>query len=198
MNNAKTLNTRKLVLLALLTAIVVVLQVLASILPIYPFTLTLVLVPIVIGASLIGIPAGAWLGFVFGFVVLVTPPQATLFLTWNAPLTILVVLLKGALAGLASGAIYKLLAKTNKTTAVILAAIVCPLVNTGIFVLGSYAFFLRYISEWGAGLGFESATTAIFFGFIGINFPLELVINIILSPAIVRLIQYGQGKRETA
>ena len=198
MNKTKSLDTRKLVLLALLTAIVVVLQLMASILPIYPFTLTLVLVPIVIGASLIGIPAGVWLGLVFGFVVLVTPPQATLFLAWSAPLTILVVLLKGGLAGLASGAVYKLLAKKSKTIAVILAAIVCPLVNTGIFVLGSYAFFLQYIAEWGAGLGFESATTLIFFGFIGINFPLELIINIVLSPSIVRLIQYGQNKKVTA
>jgi len=198
MNTAKTFNTRNLVLLALLTAIVVVLQLMASIIPIYPFTLTLVLVPMVIGAALIGIPAGIWLGLVFGFVVLVTPPQATLFLGWNAPATILVVLLKGALAGLAAGAAYKLLAKKNRTAAVITAAVICPLVNTGIFVLGSYAFFLRYIAEFGAAIGFESATTTIFLGFIGINFPLEVVINLVLSPTIVRLIQYGQDKRTQA
>ena len=195
MNTTKHFDTRKLVLLALLTAIVVVLQLMASILPVYPFTLTLVLVPIVIGASLISIPAGVWLGLVFGFIVLVTPPQATLFLGWNAPATIVIVLLKGALAGLASGVVYKLIAKARKTAAVLSAAIVCPIINTGIFLLGSYAFFLPYITEWGASVGFESASSTIFLGFIGINFPLELIINIVLSPVIVRLIQYWQEKR---
>jgi uncharacterized membrane protein len=188
---AKSLETRKLVLLALLTAIVVVLQVMASVLPVYPFTLTLVLVPIVIGASLIGTYAGVWLGLVFGFVVLVTPPQATLFLAWNAPITIVIVLLKGALAGLAAGVVYKALQKRNKTVAVIMAAIVCPIVNTGIFIIGCYLFFMPFIEElFGAGM----ATQGIFLTFVGINFPLELAVNLVLSPTIVRLIQIGQKK----
>ena len=190
----KSFNTRNLVLLSLLTAIVVVLQLLASIIPVYPFTLTLVLIPIVIGAALIGVSAGIWLGLVFGFIVLITPPQATLFLMWNVPATIFVVLLKGALAGMFAGIIYKLLSDKNKTLAVICAAIVCPIVNTGIFILGSYLFFLQYITEWGASVGFESATATIFLGFIGINFPLELTVNLVLSPTIVRLIQIGQKK----
>jgi uncharacterized membrane protein len=190
---AKSLEVRKLVLLALLTAIVVVLQVMASVLPVYPFTLALVLVPIVIGASLIGTFAGVWLGLVFGFVVLVTPPQATLFLGWNVPLTVLVVLLRGALTGLTAGIAYKVIEKFNKTVAVIVAAVVAPIFNTGIFILGCYAFFLPYIEAWEFGLG--TATSTIFLLFIGINFPLELAVNLVLSPTIVRLIQYGQNRR---
>jgi uncharacterized membrane protein len=187
-------NTRKLVLLALLTAIVVVLQVLAVALPIRPFTLTLVLAPIVIGAALVNTMAGVWLGFVFGLVVLLTG-NAELFMVVNPAATIAVVILKGALAGLASGVVYRLLAGKNRTVAVIAAAIACPVVNTGIFLLGSYAFFLPTITGWGEAAGFKSAAAFIFLSMIGVNFILEFGLDIVLSPAIVRLIQYGQDRR---
>jgi len=186
-------NTRKLVLLALLTAIVVVLQTLATVLPIFPFTLTLVLVPMVIGSALISTLAGGWLGLVFGIVVLATG-NANVFLALNPAATIFVVMLKGILAGLASGVAYKLLANKNRTAAVLTAAVVCPVVNTGIFILGSYVFFLPYIMGFADYFGYNNETAIIFLGFVGFNFPMELCINIILSPVIVRLIQYGSDR----
>jgi len=194
MKTAKSINTRKLVLLALLTAIVVVLQVLAILMrPLFPtFTISLVLVPIVIGAALIGVYSGGWLGLAFGIAVLISG-DAALFLAVNPFGTILVVLLKGLLAGLASGAVYKLFAERNKTLAAIGAAIVCPIVNTGIFIAGCYVFFLETLTQW-AGDG--NVTTFIFIGMAGVNFLVELGINLVLSPTIVRLIQFGQDKRE--
>ena len=63
--------TRRLTGLALLTAIIVVLQVVASFVKFGPFTITLALAPIIIGAALYGAGAGAWLGAVFGVVVLI-------------------------------------------------------------------------------------------------------------------------------
>lgn len=194
MDRTKPPDTKKLVLLALFTAIVVVLQGLAAVLPIYPFTLTLVLIPMVIGSALLGVYAGCWLGLVFGFVVLLTG-NANVFLTFNPAATIFVVLLKGALAGFAAGAAYRAIAGKNRTAAVITAAVVCPVVNTGIFILGSYAFFLPKIMEFGGALGYENATAIIFLGLVGINFPLELGVNLVLSPVIVRLVQYRQEKR---
>ena len=194
MNTAKHFNTRKLVLLALLTAIVVVLQTLAAALPMFPFTLTLVLIPMVIGAALVNTVAGGWLGFVFGLVVLLTG-NAGIFLAFNPAATIFVVLLKGILAGLAAGAVYKLLEKKGRTAAAISAAVICPIVNTGIFILGSYAFFLPVVMGFAETFGYDNATAIIFLGFVGINFPLELGVNLVLSPVIVRLIQYGQDRR---
>jgi len=189
----RAFNTQKLVLLALLTAIVVVLQTLAIVLPIFPFTLTLVLVPMVIGSALISPLAGGWLGLVFGVVVLATG-NASVFLALNPAATIFVVILKGILAGLASGFAYKLLASKNRTAAVLTAAVVCPVVNTGIFILGSYVFFLPYIMGFADYFGYNNETAIIFLGFVGLNFPMELCINIILSPVIVRLIQYGSDR----
>ena len=62
--------TRRLTGLALMTAIIVVLQVVASFVKFGPFTITLALAPILIGAALYGPKAGACLGGVFGAVVL--------------------------------------------------------------------------------------------------------------------------------
>ncbi|MCL2068664.1 MAG: ECF transporter S component [Oscillospiraceae bacterium] len=190
------INSQKLALLGMLTAIVAVMQWLASVLPIFPFTLTLVLIPIVIGAALCGTAAGAWLGFVFSFVVLVAG-QATPFMVISIPGTLIIVIFKGTLCGLCAALVYKMLAGKNKTSAVIAAAVVCPVINTGIFIIGSYIFFLPAITMWGEGAGFDNVTSYIFLGLVGINFPLELAFNLVLSPVIVRLIQLRQDKRLT-
>jgi len=186
----KHMNTRTLTGLALFTAIVVVLQLLGAFIKFGPFSISLTLVPIVVGAAIYGWGAGAWLGFVFSFVVLLTDSAA--FMVVNAPATILVVLVKGTAAGLCAGLVYKALAKVNDWLAVICAAIVCPVVNTGLFVVGCELFFMPTISEWAAAAGFPSAGNFLIFGMIGINFLAELVINIVLSPVIVRLIKIGK------
>ena len=187
----KNFDTRKLVLLAILTAIVIALQILAIVTRLFlpMFSLTLVLVPIVMGAALIGIYAGAWLGLVFGIAVLISG-DANIFMGINLPGTVIVVLLKGLLAGLAAGVVYKLIDKYNKTIAVFAAAIVCPLVNTGIFIVGCYIFFLPELTHEAMLAGAASVTAFIFLIMAGINFLIEFGVNIVLSPTIVRLIQY--------
>ena len=196
MNIAKPFNTRKLVLLALLTAIIIVLQVLAIVTrPLFPtFSISLVLMPIVIGTALVGVYAGGWLGLAFGLAVLISGDAAP-FMAINPAATIGVVLLKGMLAGLAAGAVYKLLERKSKIVAAIVAAIVCPIVNTGVFIIGSYMFFLPTITEWGAAAGAANATAYIFLVMAGINFLVEFGLNLVLCPTIVRLIQLGQDRR---
>lgn len=181
--------TRLLVELGLLTAIVIVLQVFAETLAIRfsTFSITLVLAPIVIGAALYGWKAGAWLGFVFGAVVLISGDAAP-FLAVNAPGAIITCLLKGMLAGAAAGAVYKLLEKKNQLLAVIAAAVVCPVVNTGVFLIGCLLFFLETVKSWGAGAGYENVGAYFLFGFVGLNFLIELAINLALSTTIVRLL----------
>jgi len=186
-------NTRKLVLLALLTAIVIILQVLAAVLPVYPFRLNLVLVPIVIGAALISPLAGAWLGLVFGGVVLVSSPDVIPFMTYSPLATVAVILARGLLAGSVTGFIYKKLEEKGMTIAAIAAAAVCPIVNTGIFIAGMYIFFIPLLNEWGVA-GASDIASFIFLGMVGFNFIFEFALNIILSPSIVRLIQYNRSK----
>ena len=203
----KRIDTRTLTGLAILTAVVVVLQLLGSFIRFGTFSISLVLIPIVVGAALYGPFAGAWLGFAFSVVVLITDSAA--FMVVNPLGTVLTVLLKGTLAGFFAGLIYRLLSKTGvflvieakgrdawrTDLGVAAAAVVCPVVNTGLFLLGCLIFFMPTINEWAAGAGFSSAGRFLILGIVGANFLFELLFNIILSPLIVRLIEIGRKDR---
>ena len=196
--------TRTLTGLAILTAVVVVLQLLGSFIRFGTFSISLVLIPIVVGAALYGAYAGAWLGFVFSVVVLIMDSGA--FMVVNPFGTVATVLLKGTLAGFFAGLVYRLLRKSGvflvierkgrdvwrTDLGVAVAAVVCPVVNTGLFLLGCLVFFMPTINEWAAGAGFENAGKFMILGLVGANFLFELLFNIILSPLIVRLIEIGR------
>ena len=186
--------TKKLVMTGLLTAIVVVLQLVSSTIKIGPFSITLALVPIVVGAALYGKLVGAWLGGVFGLMVLLSG-DAGAFLAVNIPGTIATVMLKGILAGFMSGLVYDLLKKKNDTLATYVSGIFTPIVNTGIFVLGCFAFFMPTIREWANGSGETNAIKYIFVGMIGINFFIELAVGLVFSPSIARIIKIGRKEK---
>ena len=183
--------TRKLTGIAIFTAIVIVLQLLGSFIRFGPFSISLVLIPIVVGAAMYGTAAGAWLGFIFGLVVLLSGDAAA-FLGVNALGTIITVIAKGTLAGLCAGLVFRALVKTNTYVAVIVSAVVCPVVNTGVFLLGCLLFFMETINGWAAAAGFARAGTYMIVGLVGLNFVFELLVNVILSPVIVRIISIGK------
>ena len=191
MSTERKKQTENLVLGAILTAIVIVLQLLGGFIKFGPFSISLVLIPIVIGAAKCGVKIGTWLGFVFGAVVLLSGGAAA-FLAVNVFGTVLTVLLKGAACGFAAGLTYKLLEKYNKYTAVVAAAVVCPVVNTGVFLIGCLLFFLDTIKAWGAGLGFTNTVSYMFLVLVGGNFLFELATNMILSPVILRILNFKE------
>lgn len=177
----------KIVGIGLFTAIIVVLQLVASAIKFGPFSITLVLAPIVIGAALYGVGAGALLGGVFGLAVLISG-DAGAFLTINAFGTVLTVIAKGACAGLLAGLAYKLISKKSSLGAVIVAGIVCPIVNTGIFIIGCYLFFQEWLVAVFGTTGFATVIT----GLCTVNFAVELGINLVLASAIVKIIDIGK------
>lgn len=176
-----------LVLGAILTALVVILQYLGQFIRFGPFAISLVLVPIVIGAAVCGPKVSTWLGFVFGLVVLMT--DAAAFYAISVPGTVVTVLVKGAACGLVAGLVYRALERFNRYVAVAVAAILCPIVNTGIFLLGCVLFFFEAIQAWGMDAGFGTAIEYMFLGLAGGNFLFELGFNLVLSPMIVRLLR---------
>ena len=149
------------------------------------------MVPIVLGAALCGAGIGAWLGFAFGITVLLSGDAAA-FLSIDVFGTIVTVLLKGILCGFFAGLTYKAFENHNRYIAVILSAIVCPVVNTGVFFLGCLVFFLETIAEWGASSGFQNVATYMFLGLAGGNFIFEFVTNMVLSPVILRVLSIGK------
>ena len=180
-------NTQKVVGMGLFTAIIVALQMLASAIKFGPFSITLVLAPIVIGAALYGIGAGAWLGLTFGVTVLISGDAAA-FLTINPIGTVLTVIAKGMVAGIVAAMIYKTIEKKNKTVAVVAAGIACPIVNTGIFLIGCYLFFQEWLIAVFGTTGFATVIT----GLVSVNFAVELGINMLLASVIVRIIDLGK------
>ena len=188
MKQKKKMSTETMVLGALLTALVFVLQFMGSFVRFGPFSISLVLIPIVIGAATCGVGIASWLGLVFGAAVLLSGDAAA-FLAVNVAGTVATVLVKGVACGLCAGLVYRLLERFNRYVAVATSAIICPVVNTGVFLVGCKLFFMSIVSQWAeaAGLGADVGKFMIV-GLVGINFLVEMGSNIILSPVVVRLL----------
>ena len=185
----RKMSTKTMVLGAVMTALVILLQLLGTYTTFFgPFSTALALVPIIIGAALCGAGVGAWLGLVFGVVVLVTG-GAALFLAFNIPGTLITVLVKGMACGLVAGLAFKLLRRWNDNVAVIAAALLCPLTNTAVFLLGSALFFLPYADAIAQTLKMNVSGMALFWAMAMGNFLFEIALSIVLSPVVVRLLQ---------
>lgn len=185
-------NVKKLVGIAVFTAIVVVLQLLGGGIKVGGlFSISLVLVPIVVGAAVYGWEAGLWLGGAFGLAVLLSGDAAA-FMAVDPIATVVTVMLKGIGCGFAAGLLYKLLSGKSMVLGALAAALVCPVVNTGIFLIGCRLFFYDTVAQWGAAAGFPNAAAYMFLGLAGINFLVEVATNLILAPVIIRLIRIGK------
>ena len=168
--------------LALLAALVVVLQTVASGIRIGPVPISLTLVPIVVGAILFGPGAGAGLGAVFGVVCLIAgitgADEFTNVLWVASPFWLVVVCVgKAVLCGLCAGLVAKAL-RHRQTISCILAALTAPVVNTGVFAIGTNIVYFLFVA------------------FIGVNFLVEFAVNAALSAAIARIVQVVQKQLE--
>ena len=182
---------KKLVGLATLTALVVGLQFLSNYVSFGSISITLALIPIAMGAILYGPLAGLFLGAVMGAIVIAAPSTQAVFMPVNPAATIILCLLKTAIAGLVSGLLFKLfafIAKKQKdvkkkkilfAAGVIVAALVVPVINTGLFIVGASIFFMDLFGN------FITIIDAV----ITTNFLVEFLVSAILSPALVTLIK---------
>lgn len=184
--------------LAVLLALVVVLQLWGNNIKIGGTGLSFVLVPIVLGGILFGPLAGAFLGLVFGFITLmygVTGADsftAVLF-TEHPFLTVAVCLVKGTAAGAVSGLLFRLIEKKNGYVGVFVASAAAPIVNTGLFILGA----LLMSDTLSANFVADGSTVLYFLiiGCAGINFLAELAIDLLLSPAMYSVIRVVSGRK---
>lgn len=183
--------------IALLAAIVVILQLFFSAVRVGPVTLNFVLVPIVIASVFIGPLAGFCVGAFAGVTtfiqVFTSADPFYIFLMTNNPVaTAFICILKTALAGLLAGLVYNGIKKHTGSKArslgAIAPAVVCPVVNTGLFCLGMYLFFgSAFLND----AAYSSAVAGNLFYFIvivlaGWNFVIELLLNVILCPLLTK------------
>lgn len=193
MSNKRT-NVQKLVGAAVLAAIIVVLQLMVSSIRVGPFTITLALMPIIIGAVVYGPATGAALGFVFGAVVcysVVTGTDAGGFLMFqqNAVVTLLVCLLKSTAAGWVAGRVSRFCGEKGKAQlGIALASVLCPIINTGILGIAMATVYRELVSGWAAAAGSTSVIGYIILGVVGLNFLIELAVNVVLIPTVFRIV----------
>lgn len=186
----------RMVQMAMLLALVVILQIIGVSVKIGPVPMTFTLVPIVIGAFLLGPVDGAILGAAFGLVTAImgmVGADPFTFMLWqeNPVFTFLICMIKAVCAGLGAGLIYKCLLKITKgkyvTPVTVIASVAAPIINTGIFLIGMFVCFYDTLSGMALSNGRGVMAFAIF-GLAGLNFVGEFLVNLILSPAIVRIV----------
>ncbi|MBQ3375562.1 MAG: ECF transporter S component [Erysipelotrichaceae bacterium] len=187
-------NTKILVTTALLTAVIVVLQTVASGIRIGPFTPTLSLIPIIIGALLYGPLVGGFLGAVFGIIVIIgvlsgTEPMSTMMMQMNPVMTVGICLVKGILAGVVPALLYKALKDRNDLVATAVASIAAPVCNTGAFCLALVTVFLPVAEKFAGEYGFGDVAKFLLVGIIGGNFLFELALNAVLVPVVKRVLK---------
>ena len=183
----------------MLMALVIVLQVVSAMIP--PIggmvSITLTLVPVVVGAILFGKKGGALLGFTFGAIVLINcisalDPGGHILWQANPFFTALICFVKGTMAGFIPAVLYELVkgkreqvSNGRKYISALVAALSAPIVNTGLFVCGMFLFFKDTLYAWAGG---SDVVTYVLLGLAGLNFLVEFLINIILTPAIATIV----------
>ena len=171
--------------LAILLALVIVLQAFGGSFSIGAVSLNFTLIPIVLGAMLLGPLAGALLGFACGVVVWIQVimglvPFYVLIWTETPVVATLTCIVKTTVAGYVAGLLFRWLEGKNRYLAVFVAAAVVPVINTGLFVVGC-------LFMWDVILSIAGGTnvfTFILVSLVTFNFFAELAVNLLVAPAL--------------
>lgn len=190
MEKAKFFSARNLVYLAVLLTLVVTLQAAGGAISIGIISLNFTLIPVVLGAILFGAGGGAFLGFACGVVVLIQVVSGggfyTIIWTGSPVVTALTCIAKTTAAGAIAGFVYKPIAKRNKIVATFVSAGLVPAINTVIFVLGCLCMG-DALTKWCGASGGE-LLKFILVSLVTYNFFIEFAINLLLAPALCRVI----------
>lgn len=185
-SHAKTL---RMVQIALFAALVAVLQVLSTVVPMPYVKITLTLIPVVLGGVYFGKKAGAFLGAVFGLIVTIFTVSgfdagAYMMFVARPFLTVFICFAKGILAGFVAAWVYERLQKSEKIIQaknITIAAACAPIINTAFFCIFLFTFYPEILQQWAGG---TNVFVYMITGLVGINFIVEFLLNIILCPVI--------------
>ena len=194
MKIGKGMSTRTITGTAILLALVIVLQAFGGSIAIGAVQLNFTLIPIVLGAVLFGPMAGLFLGFACGVVVLIQvimglAPFYVVIWTYSPVVTVFTCIVKTSVAGFVAGLLYQWLAKKNSLMAVFVSAGVVPVLNMGLFIVGclcmsgSIQIFQSLIAATGMNV-----FVFIVVGLVTFNFFVELAVNLLVAPALHRVI----------
>ena len=176
----KRITTQQIVGTGLLLALEIIFQIIGNYLQIGPVNINLSLVTVVLGAVLYGPLSGAVLGFFNGLIVLLSPSTIAIFMPISPVGTVIACLLKCTIAGLVAGLLFKLFKNKNNLVGLIIASILVPVINTGIFSVVCLLFFRPFL-ESGVSETFPNIGAFLIFGVIGINFIVEIISTTVIS-----------------
>lgn len=194
-----SIKIKRLVGIATLAALVVGLQFLSNYVSFGSISITLALIPVAMGAILYGPIAGAILGAIMGIIVIVAPSTLAVFMPYNPVATIFLCILKTGVAGLVAGLFFKLFASIAKkqkekkakmgyfAAGIIIATIVVPIINTGLFIAGAWIFFKNV--EIDGTLVFGGTFMGIITAVLTTNFLIEFIVSVVLAPVLVYLVK---------
>ena len=194
MDKKRHFNTRMIATTGMLLALEIVLQIIGNyvVIPGGFANLNFSLIFIALGAILYGPIVGGLLGLVSGILSLFSPSTMSVFFSISPAGTILACLLKTTVAGVVAGIISKLLKKNHDLLSSILASIVVPILNTGIFALFTIIFFKPLL----AGINPDSMAAALFLGLIGFNFIFEVIVTVIVAPSLYKILLQVNSKNK--
>ena len=204
--NPKTRRQKTVLLVetAMLTAIIAVMAFTPlGYLRVGPLELTLIMVPVIIGAVTCGPAVGAFLGGVFGVTSFIqcftgSPLGAVLgsISIWR---TFVVCVITRILAGLLCGLLFRLFAKHDKKQgwSYVVASVSGALLNT-VFFLGALALLfwnVQFTPEQAASLGgVDTVLKTVIAIAAGVNAPIEAVVCAILGSAIGKAVSVAIRK----
>ena len=183
MEKERFFTTKKIALEGILIAIILILQVIGNYIVPSLASINLSLLPIAVGAVILGPIYGGFLGLVCGVMVLVAPSTIQSFMAINPWATVLTCLLKTTVAGVVAGLIM-LPFKKGKHTFIgsIISSISVPFINTGIFTV-FYILFFR-------GDALPDQAMLVLMSAIWLNFVIEVILSSALAPAIFQALRY--------
>lgn len=153
--------------------------------------ITLIVVPVAVGAVTLGPAAGAVLGAVFGITSYIQcfgmSPFGAVLLSINPVYTFIVCVFSRVLMGWLTGWLYQVFLKSSllKKVSVALANLCCPLMNT-LFFMGTLTLFFYqtdYIQGIAQGMGAGNPLIFILL-FVGVNGLVEAVACFVAGSAI--------------
>ncbi|MBR5343421.1 MAG: ECF transporter S component [Oscillospiraceae bacterium] len=202
MENAnRRTDVQKMAVLSILIALIIALQVFSTFIKFGPYNITLALTPVIIGGALYGLGAGTLLGGVFGLVILLIgilgwDGGGTMALIQMRPVACIgIILLRGLCAGFLSALVFRQLSKKSIHAGSLGASIVCPVVNTAIFVIGMVLCFGDILAPGAQEKG-QSILVYTIMALAGINFVIELIVNVALASGITTFLRYRMGRKE--
>ncbi len=194
----KKYTTKESVELALLIAVVAILSYTPlGYIKTFGFEITTVVVPVAVGAVTLGPGAGAILGAAFGLMSLsrwmmgMSALGATLF-SINPLATFVVCVVARTLMGWLTGVLYKLFIKIKcmKKSALVVANLCAPLLNTALFMSSMVLFFYHtdYIQNLVETMGAANPFMFVI-AFVGLNGLVEALVCFVIGSAVSKALK---------